>query len=304
MTTSEKQTVLIVDDEPLNIKILSRALCDDYEVQTAGNGQEALVIACGSTPPDLILLDVLMPEMDGHELCRKLKNADKTRDIPVIFLTGQDSVEDEAKGLELGAVDYIAKPFSLPIIMARVGNHMKLKKKTDLLEKLASIDGLTEIRNRRFFDLTLDSEWQRLKNLSRPLSLILMDIDFFKPFNDNYGHSAGDDCLRRVAASLQEGMDSNPGIVARYGGEEFVVVLPDVPVDDAVTIGNTLREGIQQLAVPHEHSEANSVVTMSMGLATVIPNDDSDPQTLLKQADEQLYKAKESGRNQLQHILL
>ena len=190
----QKRSLLIVDDQPANIKVLASLLKDDYIIQVANKGQKALEIARSSNPPDLILLDILMPEMDGYAVCRELKNQAATSRIPVIFISALDEASDETKGLDLGAVDYISKPFHPDIVKSRIRNHMNLKVKTDLLENMSQVDGLTQVANRRHFDATLNQEIKRHARTGKPLGLVMLDIDYFKPFNDHYGHGKGDEC--------------------------------------------------------------------------------------------------------------
>ncbi|RCU51664.1 MULTISPECIES: diguanylate cyclase domain-containing protein [Corallincola] len=294
-----KTTVLIVDDEPINIKLLAQALSPRYRVKTSTSGEKALQIAISDDPPDLILLDVLMPEMDGYEVCRQLKQDARSKNTPVVFITGKNSSEDEARGLELGAVDYITKPFNLPIVMARVKNHIALKKKNDLLEQLVFIDGLTEIPNRRRFDELLEAEWLRARRNSTPIAVLLMDIDSFKLFNDNYGHTEGDDCLRATAAALANALRRPADFVARYGGEEFVAIVPEATEDAAVALAEKMRAAVEALQVPHEYSEVASVVTLSVGVAATVPSLERTPEQLIQTADEALYKAKQAGRNRV-----
>jgi diguanylate cyclase (GGDEF)-like protein len=294
-----KTTVLVVDDEPINIKLLAQALSPKHRVKTATNGVKALQIAVSDDPPDLILLDVQMPDMDGYDVCRQLKQDARSRNIPVVFITGKNSCEDEALGLELGAVDYITKPFSLPIVLARVKNHVALKKKNDLLEQLVFIDGLTEIPNRRRFDELLEAEWLRARRNSTPIAVLLMDIDCFKPFNDNYGHTEGDDCLRGVASALASTLRRPADFVARYGGEEFVAIVPEATEDAATALAEKMRVAVEELQMPHEFSEVASVVTISVGVAATIPSMERTPEGLVHTADEALYKAKQAGRNRV-----
>ncbi|MFA6015085.1 MAG: PleD family two-component system response regulator [Gallionellaceae bacterium] len=291
--------ILIVDDTPTNIQVLAEALREDYRVRVAGSGKAAFEIISKVGAPDLILLDVMMPEMDGYEVCRRLKQAPETKNVPVIFVTAKADVVDEEYGLRLGAVDYIAKPFHLPIVAARVRNHINLKMKTDLLESQAMLDGLTNIPNRRRFDETLESEWKRALRAGTPLSLIMADIDFFKRYNDNYGHGVGDECLKKVAGSLAHSIDRPSDLVARYGGEEFVAILPETDAAGAHAIAERFRSHVESLKVVHEYSEISNCVTVSVGLACVIPTTEMTPAELLKQADEMLYQAKALGRNRV-----
>lgn len=298
MSIQNKQTVLIVDDEPLNIKVLSQALSPWYRVKAATNGRDALNISASADPPDLILLDISMPEMDGYQVCGKLKSSNETKDIPVIFITGKNTTENEAKGLELGAVDYITKPFSLPIVMARIRNQLLLKIKTDMLEQLVSIDGLTEVANRRCFDERFTEEWSRSVRNNGIFTIIMIDVDFFKNLNDNCGHAAGDMCLKQVAQTLKNSVRRSSDSIARYGGEEFAAILPDINHEDALKLAEMLRSNIQALEIANPTSEnKNNVITVSLGVATICPNRADDELSLLKLADEALYEAKQSGRN-------
>ncbi len=295
---SPRQRILIVDDTRENIQILAEALGVGYKISVATNGEDALRIAGSEQAPDLILLDIMMPGMDGYEVCKRLKNEERTEKIPVIFITAKIRVEDETLGLEMGAVDYIAKPFSLPIVKARVKAHLELKRNRDLLENIVHLDGLTGIRNRRFFDDALANEWRRGGRRGSPLSLIMIDIDHFKKFNDTYGHIIGDDCLRQVADTLSDTVRRPADFVARYGGEEFSAVLPDTDADAARLIAELMRKRVESLEISHSGSSAE-VVTVSLGVATVVPRRSSDPEMLVQSADKMLYEAKESGRNQV-----
>ncbi len=212
------QTILIVDDEPINIKALQLVLGDEHNLVFATTGEMALEMAAQDPQPDLILMDIVMPGMDGFEVCERLKKDDRTRNIPVVFLTARWETSEEAKGLELGAVDYIRKPFSPPIIKARIRNHLELKKTRDLLENLSTLDGLTNIPNRRRFDEIFAHEWNRAVRNKSPLSLLFIDIDHFKNYNDCYGHLAGDDCLKAVARILQSSLGRAADFLARFGG--------------------------------------------------------------------------------------
>jgi diguanylate cyclase (GGDEF)-like protein len=291
--------VLIVDDERFNINVLIDLLEPDFETMVAMNGEQALKRAKSSTPPDLILLDIMMPAIDGYEVCRILKANEATNDIPIIFITAMDKVGDEEKGLALGAIDYITKPISPSLVKLRVGNHIKLKQQSDLLRDLATFDGLTGIPNRRRFDLSLEREWQYSIHNGSPLTLILMDIDYFKPYNDNYGHTSGDDCLRKVAKSLTGAINRNIDLVARYGGEEFVCLLPNTNGQNSEITGEKLRNAVADLRIPHEYSKAAPYITISLGAATMTPGSEDSSLVLIENADRNLYGAKEQGRNRL-----
>ncbi len=294
-----KPVVLIVDDQPANIHALARLLKEDYHVLAAAKGAKALELASGNMPPDLILLDIMMPEMDGYEVCRRLRNDPATKNIPIIFVTAKGDSEEEAKGLDLGAVDYIAKPYNNTVVKARVRTHVQLKIRTDMLEQLAMVDGLTGIANRRSFDQALELEWKRAARASRDLSVIMMDIDHFKAYNDNYGHGAGDDCLQRVAAALRSAVQRPSDLIARYGGEEFVALLPETLAPGAARMAEKFRRNVLDLALPHAFSPIAEQVTISVGHASRRADPDQSPQDLLKAADQALFKAKQDGRNRV-----
>lgn len=294
---SAKPTILIVDDLPENIDILGAALGDDYQIKIALDGEKAVQIA-RSTRPDLILLDVMMPGMDGYQVCQILKRDPETRNIPIIFVTALWSVDDEERGLNLGAIDYLIKPVSAPIVRARVRNHINLKIKADLLESLALLDGLTNIPNRRQFNDAADSEWKRAQRAQTPLGLIMADIDFFKDYNDTYGHGAGDNCLRLVAATLSNEGIFRPGdLVARYGGEEFIALLPDTDAEGAGKLAERFRHAIEALQIAHRNSMVADTVTVSVGYASLTPTLGKSLSELVELADRQLYQAKAAGRN-------
>lgn len=297
------QTILVVDDEPTNIQALGTLLKDEYRIQVANSGEKALsLLQAGQRPsPDLILLDIQMPGIDGYEVCRRLKEDPATSGIAIIFVTARDAASDEEHGLNLGAVDYIAKPFSPAIVRARVRTHMRLKRKTDLLEQYARLDGLTGIPNRRHFDELFDKEARRALRDGQPLSVLMIDIDHFKPFNDNYGHGAGDLCLQRVARALTGALLRPADQAFRYGGEEFVALLPGTDATGAADVAEQLRAAVEALAIPHEHASTAALVTLSLGVATLDPGQEtaSDAQGLLKRADEALYEAKKAGRNRV-----
>lgn len=292
------QNILVVDDARLNIQIMTDILSEDYNIFSAGSGQEALDIAM-SQSIDLILLDVIMPGMDGYEVCRRLKSDGQTKNIPIIFVSAMTEVKDETKGLEIGAIDYIFKPVNPAIVKIRVKNHLELKKYRDMLEKQSLIDGLTGISNRRHFDDVFEREWRRAWRSSESLALVFLDIDFFKKYNDCYGHLAGDDCLRRVGRALKDLIKRSGDVVARYGGEEFVVVLPATSLENAALVGEKVRENIESLKVEHKMSDVSEYVTVSVGVAAIIPKANIEPASLLVVADNALYHAKRQGRNRV-----
>lgn len=298
---SSRQRVLIVDDSPENIAFIKEALRDQYAVSVALDGATALDIAASeSDRPDLILLDIMMPGMNGYQVCQHLKSNEKTQDIPVVFVTAMHEIDDEEKGLRLGAIDYITKPIRPSILCARVRNHMELKQHRDLLEKMAAVDGLTGVANRRRFEETLDSEWKRSIRSNIPLAMLMIDIDFFKNFNDHYGHGAGDKCIKEIAATIATSTHREGDLTARYGGEEFVVLLPETDRDGVVSVAETIRTNIEALNIPHAFSQCSKNVTVSIGAGAMVPRADTSPEALVKAVDEQLYRAKRNGRNRIQ----
>ncbi|MBZ0106271.1 MAG: diguanylate cyclase [Sulfuricella denitrificans] len=292
----DRPRILIVDDERININLLNALLKSDYKIMVATDGEQALKAAM-TGKPELILLDIVMPGIDGYEVCRRLKATAATQTIPVIFITAMGEVENEAMGFALGAVDYIAKPFNSAVVKARVGVHMKLKRNGDILENLASMDALTEVPNRRAFDQTRKQEWARSLRDGLPISFVMIDIDMFKQFNDNYGHGAGDACLIRIAKALN-GCVQRPGdLLARYGGEEFAAILVNTPEEGAQRMAESIQATVAALQIPHAFSAAAPHVSVSIGIATAIPSPSLTADMLSEAADNMLYQAKNAGRN-------
>lgn len=291
-------TLLIVDDEKQNRLLLTELFGSTYKIIQAKNGVQALEKA-RQHRPDLILLDVLMPEMDGMGVLRELKRDDATRLIPVIFITALSSATDEENGLNLGAVDYISKPFHPPIVRVRVHNQLQLVHQRRLLEQLASLDGLTGIPNRRQFDATLLKEWHRCQRNQQPLSLIVADVDFFKKYNDALGHAAGDRVLQEVAATLRQAARRPGDLVARYGGEEFVLLLPETDATSAQALAEGLQQLLHSKAFAHPNSSLGPWLTMSMGGNTIVPSTTALDPEFFALADAALYRAKHQGRNQV-----
>ncbi len=294
----KKGTVLVIDDSLACAYQLFEVLGSDYHVLAATGGAEGIEIATGQSP-DIILLDVVMPEMDGHEVCIHLKEDSRTRDIPIMFITAREDEEDEEHGLSLGAIDYLSKPLRPAIIRARIKNHIELKHNRDLLQRLTMVDPLTGINNRRRFDQYLDSELARMKREEKALTLIMIDVDHFKNFNDFYGHSLGDQCLSRVASVLQGEILRPADLVARYGGEEFACISPDTDLGGALQLAERMRAAVEALAIPHADSRTAAHVTISLGIATFAPPGAISPNKLIEAADQALYEAKEKGRNRI-----
>lgn len=297
----DRGTILVVEDEQLVFDSVELFLEDLHDLTYASNGTKGLEMA-RSERVDLILLDIGLPDINGYELCRMLKNDPETAHLPIIFLTGFSSPGDEAAGLEAGAVDYIVKPINAPILRARVQTHMVLKLQRDYLELLIREDALTSLINRRGFDEILAREWRRAARAGKPLSLIMIDVDAFKPYNDNYGHVAGDECLRKVADSLSSVLHRGGDHLFRYGGEEFAALLAETPFDFVELMADRLRTAVEAAQLPHAYSGVKNVVTVSAGAATVIPHHSQDASTLVVEADRMLYKSKGAGRNLAQVI--
>lgn len=299
-----RQTLLVVDDEPWNVRVLVELLKDDFRLRTAATAEKALAIALSDDPPDLILLDIVLPDLDGYEVCRRLKAERRTQGIPVIFITGKASEPDQIRGFETGAVDYVTKPFSPVVVRARVNTHAELKRFRDQLELRSYSDGLTGLPNRRYYEESLERLWSFARREEVPLSFLMMNIDEFKRYNDCYGHLAGDECLRNVAQAIADIIRRKTDIVARYGGEEFCCILHDADEAGARRIAEAIRESVLRLAIAHEHSRAGPLVSVSIGGATAQPAKGLTPAALAQAADEALYAAKAAGRNCVSTTLL
>ncbi len=293
-----RPTVLIVDDVPANIRMLVRVLSPDYEVVAATGAREALRVAEASEP-SLVLLDVEMPEVDGYAVCRQLQASPLTRDIPVIFVTGRSDEADEIEGLQAGAVDYITKPFREAIVRARVRTHLELKRYRDLLRDRSYEDGLTGIPNRLRFDEFLAQQCALAGRGGRPLSLVLADVDHFKAYNDRFGHLAGDECLRRVARAMRQGVRADSDLLARYGGEELACVLPDADAATARVVAERLREMVALLDIEAPAESGSTRVSISLGVATAAGGEAISPDSLIARADRALYRAKREGRDRV-----
>ena len=299
----QRPRLLLVDDEPTNLQVLRHILQADYRLLFATDGERALQVA-REQRPDLILLDVMMPHLDGYAVCRVLKADAATAAIPVIFITALTDSQDETAGFDAGAVDYITKPVSPPVVRARVRTHLTLKRQTDLLKRLVFIDALTHVFNRRYFDERLSDEWGRAQRTGKPLSLILIDVDFFKQYNDVHGHQRGDEALRQVAHALTATALRPGDVVCRYGGEEFACLLPDTDLDGARQVAQRMKLAVRELAIAHPASTVAEVLTISAGLAVRTPSSREDAAALLALADAQLYRAKAEGRARVCHAVL
>ncbi|MCF8090384.1 MAG: diguanylate cyclase, partial [Desulfotignum sp.] len=314
MIPKKTARILIVDDEKMNLKVLSELLREDYSLVLAKNGGQSLKFARQKPLPDLILLDVVMPEMGGHDVIRQLKNDPLTKDIPVIFVTALSTTGDEEQGLKLGAVDYITKPFSPPIVKMRIHNHLRSVHHHRLLDRLAYLDPLTEIANRRRFDEELVKELSRAARNSTSFSVGMVDVDFFKHYNDHYGHAMGDRTLYQIAAALEASLERPGDLVARYGGEEFALILPETDAPAAGRVAEKARKAIENEKIPHARSSVSPNISVSVGTATVRFTGragehlrearagqalEHTVESLMHRADQHLYKAKQNGRNRI-----
>lgn len=326
----KKEYILVVDDTPPNLQLLLTMLArKGYKTNGVTDGATALSNAQEQIP-DLVLLDINMPNMNGFEVCQQLKSNSLTCDIPVIFISARDEVLDKVQAFAVGGLDYITKPFQIAEVLVRVENQLTLRRlqrqlqeqnerlkqeihnriiaenllqeANEKLERLVNVDGLTQLANRRCFDEYLQQSWQRLAREQQPLALIMCDIDFFKNYNDTYGHIAGDDCLRKVSLVIHKAVRRPADLAARYGGEEFVLVLPSTDIEGAMLVAQSIGSQLLDLQIPHEDSAVSQFVTLSMGVTSLIPKVDSQPSILLTSADYALYRAKELGRNQTYQI--
>jgi len=293
----KKYTILITDDEKSNLLVLAGILSPKYNILTAKSGARALALA-KEQAPDLILLDVIMPGMSGFGVIAKLKESAETDKIPVIFITGLSDADSEEKGLLLGAVDYITKPFNKDIVKARVNTHIRIIDQMRVIERMGLIDPLTKIINRRGFETRLDIEWYRALREQSPISVFMMDIDKFKNYNDTYGHLQGDSALKAVAGKLSQALKRSSDLAARWGGEEFIGLMPNSDAYNAFEVAEQLRQSIAAAIIPAADGTETSV-TVSIGINTVVPSSDTSTGDFIKYADKALYRAKETGRNRV-----
>jgi len=294
-----KNSLLIVDDDKSNLNILTRILGSEYTIYAVTNGVEAFEVA-EKHIPDLILLDILMPKMDGYQILDKLRKCEKTQKIPVIFITGLDSAEDEEKGLSLDAADYITKPFSVLIVKLRVRNQIQIVNQLRTIERLSLTDHLTSLPNRRSFDERIHMEWNRAIREQTSISIMIIDIDKFKIFNDTYGHQHGDIVLQAAANIFPQSFRRPGDFAARWGGEEFVVLLPNTPLEGAMHVAEKIRADIEEAVIPCAGG-SNTGITISIGVNTQKPTQGSSIDAFLSLADKALYAAKEAGRNRVCH---
>jgi len=303
-TKDRRPQILIADPSATAAEALSDTLSASFQVTLSGNGQDVLNLCQNGSAPDLILMHQDLPFIDGFNACQRLKSHDKTRNIPVLLMANEYCENNEIRALALGAADYLKTSISNVILSARINTHIQLKRLTEALEIRANYDSLTGLHNRREFENLLEQEWRRSCRSHTPLSILFIDIDYFKRYNDTYGHLAGDQCLRDIAQSLQQTLSRSGEFVARYGGEEFVALLPQTSSEAAYEGACRVLQRIHELAIPHSQSDIDQVVSLSIGVATQIPELDDSPQKLLEAADQQLYQVKHQGRNNVASITL
>jgi len=294
---ASRPRLLIVDDQPVNIRVLHQVFSEDCDIFMATNGADAVEF-CATSPPDLVLLDVVMPEMDGLEVCRSLKANPLTANIPVIFVTGLDDPREENACWDAGAVDFITKPINAQTTRNRVRAHLMLKRQADTLRRLAWIDGLTGIANKRQFDQRIKEEISRCQRGSLYLTVVAIDIDHFKAYNDAYGHLQGDDCLKKVSQAIHAAMLRSGDLVARTGGEEFTCILPQLAPQDARDVVARIKSSVHELDLAHKHG-IDGKVTLSLGVSCSVPDGGTSPESLIEKADQALYQAKKLGRSQV-----
>lgn len=302
----ETPLILIVEDDRTTRMLLRRAMeKEGYRVIEAADGEQGIADFLRQKP-DIVLLDAMMPVMDGFTCCQHFQELTGGDTTPVLMITSLDDPDSVDRAFNVGATDYITKPIHWPVLRQRVRRlieqyhlYQKLEFANQQLQRLALIDGLTQVANRRRFDEYLEREWFRQVRERSCLSLILCDVDFFKAYNDTYGHQAGDECLRLVATTISQEVKRSADLVARYGGEEFAVILPNTDAVGAVYVAENIRLKIEDLAIPHATSTVRDRVTLSLGVTSLIPQAETPPSLILSLADKALYQAKASGRNQL-----
>jgi len=303
---TEHGELLLVDDDEDSRDLLSRRLVHKgHHVESAETGAQALALL-EKRDFDLVLLDVDMPGLNGLDTLRAIRETHETTKLPVIMVTAHDESDEVVRALDMGANDYIPKPIDLPVALARIRTQILVKRAMEALEevnerlrRLATVDSLTGIANRRRFDEVLESEWKRAIRDASPLAVLMADVDYFKKYNDTYGHDVGDKVLRQVAEALSGGL--RPGdFVARYGGEEFVLVLPLTEAEGALAVAERLRAAVAATEVTHGDGQTSSRVTICIGVATGIASRTAAPQPLVTLADGALYEAKRAGRNRVQ----
>ena len=289
----DNPTVLIVDDEKVNLKLLSDLLQDEAQLLLAKNGKQALEKASKNVP-DVILLDVVMPDMDGFEVIQELKARTVTKMIPVIFVTGLTDVQFEEKGIALGASDYILKPFHDAVVKARVRLHLQLARQRKMLEHLALIDPLTELPNRRKFEETFNIEWRLALRTNSWLSIGLLNLDSFKRINTEFGYAIGDEYLKKIALALVQQLKRARDFVGRYSGQEFVFLLPATDETGAHNVVKRSQAAIDSLRIPTD-PELKQYLTACIGGVSIAPCMQTELSDVTSRMDRMLYDARQQG---------
>ncbi|MCL2840159.1 MAG: diguanylate cyclase [Defluviitaleaceae bacterium] len=298
----QKQCILIIDDTPMQLVTTGHMLSPQYDVKMAKTGAEGIALAKKHNI-DLILLDLMIPDVSGFNVLKQLKQTEDTKNIPVIFITGDASIEAEEQGLAIGAVDYIRKPFSEVIVKLRVEIHLRIVAQMKVIENISLTDGLTGIGNRRSFDQMIRHTWNTARRLQNCFGMLMLDIDKFKNFNETYGHLNGDICLKTVASIMSDALVRECDNVYRWGGEEFVILLPSTDIDGAMIVAENIRDTIAQ--TPIDLGDKNVFVTVSTGVGSIVPNNmDFDEAFLgfLTKVNQALFQAKNNGRNRVEKI--
>ncbi len=296
--SAPKPRVLIVDDVPADLQALGEILGDDYTVVSAGSGLEALRIA-ETDEVDLVLLDAQMPGMDGFETCARLKANTDTKDLPVILVGTPEDEIMEAKGLFQGAADFLPRPVRASAARARVKTHLENRRFREVLQRLSWLDAVTGIPNRERFEEALDNEWRRNARNRTPIALLLMEVDHFNQFCEIHGKSAGDETLRRLIDALTGGIQRAGDVVGRYNDRAFACLLPETDTLGAVSVGERVRAELNSMAIPHEGSESAPFVTLSLGVASLVPSRTDVLKDLTDSAEAALLRAQQRGGNQV-----
>lgn len=295
--TQSRARLLLVDDDTTQLNFYMASLSRDYDCEFAKSAKEAMQVARNYPLPDLIVLDVEMPNVDGFKLCQNLKNDDITKEIPVMFVSASSDINAKTKGFQVGCVDYVTKPVLIPELQARINTHVKLRRQTQQLEALSYTDTLTGVANRRRYNEFLIREWQRCCRYNQALTLMIIDVDDFKAFNDFYGHTLGDQCLVKIAQKMNSLVQRPGDLFSRIGGEEFALLLTDCDQFGAALKAEELLKSIADLNIEHQSAPRNDRLTISAGVAICKPSPGDEPLYLFQAADEALFRSKHHGKN-------
>jgi diguanylate cyclase (GGDEF)-like protein len=300
---AEKNSILVIDDAHANILALMHILGDEYTIYAKKNGHDGIK-AARELLPDVVMLDIIMPEIDGFEVLAELKSSEITKNIPVIFITGLRESGDEIKGLSSGVADYITKPFVPEIVKLRVRNQVQIVNQIRMIQQLSMTDQLTGLPNRRYFDERFKTEWSRAYRDQAPISILIADIDRFKNYNDTYGHQQGDIALQSFAKVFSDPLKRPADFVARWGGEEFIALLPNTDSIGAVNVAEKIRSSIEGMEIEclEKVDKSAARITVSVGGNTHVFGDSSTVMEFFAKADEALYAAKNDGRNRVKHF--